>query len=314
MHTISTLTSDQPEEPGAVPSGRLPASRSFRRAFDDLRAGVAARELWSHLGWQDIKQRYRRSVLGPLWITISMAVTAFALGLLYSQLFQADIATFLPYITVGLITWHFLIGCLQEGSNAFIENEDMIKHLPAPLTVYALRTVWRLMIMFVHNLIVYAVILAIFFPALAQPGYTIIEEGGIPQPGLNVTALMAFPAFGALALNGLWVVLLLGITSTRFRDVPQVIAAISSLLFFMTPIVWSIDILAAKFPETGGGWRQYLYEFNPVYHFLEIIRAPMIGNVQSLHHWFVVGGFTVVGWLLTIVVMRNYRSRVSYWV
>ncbi|MDV6012384.1 ABC transporter permease [Haloechinothrix sp. LS1_15] len=271
------------------------------------------RELWSHLGWQDIKQRYRRSVLGPLWITASMAITAVALGLLYSQLFGAEIGTFLPYITVGLILWHFIMGCLQEGANTFIDNDDMIKHMPAPLMVYALRTVWRLTIMFAHNLIVYAAILAAFFPWLREPGYTIIENG-IPQIGLGWWSLMAVPAFGALVLNGVWVVLLFGICSTRFRDIPQVITAISSLLFFLTPIVWSIDILIARFGEAGAGWREFLYEFNPLYHFIEIIRAPMLGHTQSLHHWYVVGAITAIGWLLTVMIMRNYRARVSYWV
>ena len=46
-------------------------SQSFKRAFGDLRTGFSQRELWLHLGWQDIKQRYRRSVIGPFWITIA---------------------------------------------------------------------------------------------------------------------------------------------------------------------------------------------------------------------------------------------------
>lgn len=73
----------------------------MRRAFDDLSAGLNARELWLHLGWQDIKQRYRRSLLGPLWITIATGVTAVAMGLLYGELFHMDIKSFLPYVTLG---------------------------------------------------------------------------------------------------------------------------------------------------------------------------------------------------------------------
>ncbi|MCW2678408.1 MAG: type transporter, partial [Modestobacter sp.] len=58
-----------------------PGTRSWRRAGDDLIDGWRQRELWGHLGWQDIRQRYRRSVLGPIWISITMAVTAIALGI-----------------------------------------------------------------------------------------------------------------------------------------------------------------------------------------------------------------------------------------
>ncbi len=131
--------------PGVAPS------RSFERAFDDIRRALAQRELWLHLGWQDIKQRYRRSVLGPLWITISMGVTALGLGILYAVLFQHPLPEFLPYVTTGFIVWNFINGCLTEGMSTFITNEGLIKHLPAPLTVYALRTVWRQTLMMLRS-------------------------------------------------------------------------------------------------------------------------------------------------------------------
>src|SRR5699024_5972242 len=91
-------------------------SHTFRRAVADLRQGLQQRELWLSLGWQDIKQRYRRSTLGPLWITIATGVMAGALGLLYSVLFQLSLADFLPHVTVGLIMWGFISGCIKEGS------------------------------------------------------------------------------------------------------------------------------------------------------------------------------------------------------
>src|SRR2546430_5899264 len=131
-----------------------PTSKTFARAIEDIRGGLRERELWSHLGWQDIKQRYRRSVLGPFWITISQGVLALGLGLLDSQLFHQHVATFLPYIATGFIVWGFISGCLTEGMETFISNEGLIRHLPAPMTVYALRTVWRQTLMFGHNIIV----------------------------------------------------------------------------------------------------------------------------------------------------------------
>jgi ABC-2 type transport system permease protein len=290
-----------------------PSSRSWSRAWEDITEGIKQRELWGHLGWQDIKQRYRRSVIGPLWITLSMAITAIGLGLLYSQLFGAKIPTFLPYITVGFIVWNFMLGCLTEGTDTFIRNEGLIKHLPAPLTVYALRTVWRLTIMFAHNLLVYVVVVAIYWGALSEP-YE-ITPGGDVQPGISWTIVLAIPAFFVLAVNGGWVAILFGIISTRYRDIPPVITSLVQLLFFMTPIVWTTDILTAKLPEGGGGqWRTLIAELNPLYHFIQLLRAPLIGNTQSWHHWVIVAGFTVIGWGLAFLAMRNYRARVSYWV
>ncbi|GAA1952813.1 ABC transporter permease [Amycolatopsis minnesotensis] len=310
MSAPSTVQSVTVPAPTSAPAPS--DSKSWARAFADIRAGVANRELWSHLGWQDIKQRYRRSVLGPLWITLSMGVTALGLGILYSQLLGSPIDTYLPYITTGFIVWAFLLGCLTEGTETFIANEGLIKHLPAPLSVYVLRTVWRQCIMFAHNMIIYFIVLMILWGGITKSGY-VITDGGVPQPGLNWSALLAIPAFALIAVNAGWVVLLFGIISTRFRDIPQVITSLINLLFFMTPIVWSTDILQKRFGD-GVTWRSLVAELNPLYHFIQIIRAPLIGAQQSWHHWAIVGGFAVVGWVLALFVMRNYRSRVSYWV
>jgi ABC-2 type transport system permease protein len=287
-------------------------SRTFARAWDDVMRGVRANELWAHLGWQDIKQRYRRSVIGPLWITLSMAVTAIGLGLLYSQLLKSPIGTFLPYITVGFIVWNFILGCVTEGTETFISNEGLIKHLPAPLTVYALRTVWRLTLMMAHNLLVYVAVIAIFFGDLNH-AYQINVPGHV-QPGLSWTVLLAIPGFALIALNGVWVAVLFGIISTRFRDVPQVINALIQLAFFGTPIVWSTDLLQGSLLGNGGHWRVLVAELNPLYHYVEIMRAPLLGMTVSWHHWAIVGGMTVVGSFLALVAMRNYRARVPYWV
>jgi len=287
-------------------------SRTFARAWDDVARGIRAKDLWAHLGWQDIKQRYRRSVIGPLWITLSMAVTAIGLGLLYSQLLHSPISTFLPYITVGFIVWNFILGCVTEGTETFISNEGLIKHLPAPLTVYALRTVWRLTLMMAHNLLVYIVMIAIFFSSLSEPYQVSIP--GTMQPGLSWTVLLAIPGFVLIALNGVWVALLFGIISTRFRDIPQVINALIQLAFFGTPIVWSTDLLQSSVLGGGGHWRVLIAELNPIYHYVEIMRAPLLGMQVSWHHWAIVGGMTVVGSFLALVAMRNYRARVPYWV
>ena len=270
-------------------------SRSWSRAFADLRTGWRHRELWSHLGWQDIKQRYRRSVLGPIWITISMAVTAIALGILYAGLFGNDLAVQLPYILVGFIVWGFISGCILEGADVFIANEGLIKHLPSPLSVHVYRLVWRQALLFAHNMIVYVVMLAVF-----------------PQP-LTWRVVAAVPAFALLVVNGVWVALLLGIVTTRFRDLNPITQSVVQLMFFLTPIVWIYEDLINS-ENTAIAERARLAEFNPFLHFIEIIRRPLLGQDQFLRHWVVVLVITVVGWAVTMFVVRRYRSRVSYWV
>ncbi len=277
----------------AAPAPVAPPGPDFRSAFRDLRNAWGQRELWLHLGWQDIRQRYRRSVLGPIWITISMAVTAIALGILYAGLFGNPLAEQLPYILVGFIVWTFVSGCISEGSEVFVANSGLITHLPAPISIHVYRLVWRQTLFFAHNLIVYAVMLVVF-----------------PQP-LRWTDLSAFPAFGLLVLNGAWVALLIGIVSTRFRDLPPVTQSIVQLLFFLTPIVWIYEDLLDN-PNVAE--RARIVEFNPIFHFVEILRRPMLGMDQHVHNWVVVAAITVIGWTLTLLVMRRYRGRVAYWV
>lgn len=305
MHATSTI--DQPVIPPAVAP-----TRSFTRAIEDIRQGLAQRELWAHLGWQDIKQRYRRSVLGPLWITISMGVTAIGLGILYSVLFNQKLPVFLPYVTTGFIVWNFINGCITEGMSTFVANEGLIKHLPAPLTVYALRTVWRQTLMFLHNMIVYVIMVAIYFTYLDQR-YQMVTPGGQVHPGIGLWSLSAIPAFVLLALNGLSLTLLVGIISTRYRDIPQVINSVIQLAFYLTPIVWSPDTLFGSASDNRG-WAKVVFQFNPLYHFVQVLRAPLIGQHVDWWSWATVGGITVLGWALALIAMRNYRSRVSYWV
>ena len=264
------------------------------RALQDVRDGWAHRELGGHLGWQDIRQRYRRSLLGPLWITISMAVTAIALGILYAGLFGNPLEEQLPYILVGFIVWGFIAGCINEGSEVFIANVGLITHLPAPITVHVYRLIWRQVLFFGHNLAVYAVMLIIF-----------------PQP-LGWASLTAIPAFVLLVLNGAWVALAAGIVSTRFRDLTPITQSIVQLRFLMTPIVWIYgDLLNSPNPSIAeraaspSSTRSCTSSRSSARH---------ARRRAHLRHWLVVLVITVVGWALTFVIRRRYRARVAYWV
>ncbi|AWH91138.1 ABC transporter permease [Dietzia lutea] len=269
-------------------------SHTFRRAVADLRQGLGQRELWLSLGWQDIKQRYRRSTLGPLWITIATGVMAVALGLLYSILFQIPLAEFLPHVTVGLIMWGFISGCIKEGSEVFIANEGLIKQLPSALSVHVYRLVWRQFLFLCHNLVIWVLLMVIF-----------------PRP-LGWELLLSVLGLAVLMVNGVWVAMLFGILATRFRDIAPLLDSMVQLLFYMTPIVWTTQTLY----EQGGDIadRARIAELNPLYHYLEIVRAPMIGEPVAAYHWWIVLACTAVGLALAFVALRRFRSRVPYWV
>ena len=271
-------------------------SQTFRRAFKDLSDGFRQRELWLSLGWQDIKQRYRRSVLGPFWITIATGVQAAAMGILYSALLDIPLDEFLPYVTVGLIVWQLISASILEGSEVFVANEGLIKQLPSALSVHVYRLVWRQILLLAHNMLIYVVMLVAF---------------GVWRD-LTWTSFAAIPALVLLMLNALWGSIVFGIFSTRYRDIAPILGSFVLLAFVLTPIMWTTKAL-----EQQGGQaaeRVKLAELNPLFHYLDIIRAPLIGEEQEAYHWYIVLAFTVLGWTLALLAMRRYRARVPYWV
>ena len=261
-------------------------------AWGDLVAGFAKRELWLHLGWQDIKQRYRRSVLGPFWITIATGVTAIAMGGLYSKLFKLELSEHLPYVTLGLIIWNLINAAILEGADVFIANEGLIKQLPTPLSVHVYRLVWRQVILFGHNIVIFVIIAIVF-----------------PKPW-SWADLSVIPALGLIVLNCVWVSLCFGILATRYRDISPLLFSLVQLLFFMTPIIWN----EATLEHQGAGKWAKIVELNPLLHYLDIVRAPLLGADQELRHWVVVLVLTAVGWMFAAIAMKQYRARVPYWV
>lgn len=275
---------------------QTPVSRSttFAASWSDLARGFQQHELWLLLGWQDIKQRYKRSTLGPLWITIATGVMALALGLLYSMLFQLSLAEFLPHVTVGLIMWGFISGCIKDGSEVFIDNEGLIKQLPSALSVHVYRLVWRQLLFLAHNLVIWVILMLVF-----------------PRD-LGWEVFLAIPAMALLVLNGVWVAMFFGIVATRYRDLAPLLEAMVQLLFYVTPIVWTTQTLK----EQGGdiAQRALLAEINPLFHYMEIIRAPLIGTPINAYHWWIVLACTAAGLGLAVLAMKQWRFRVSYWV
>lgn len=259
----------------------------LQRALADIAGGWGARALWSTMAVHEIRQRYRRSVLGPFWITISMGVMVAALGFLYGKIFHLPLQDYIPYLSSGFVTWGLISGTVVDGTRTFTSSENLIRQLSAPLSVYTYRTVWINLITFAHHIWIYALV-AIWFDV--APGWV---------------ALWCLPGIIFIAINGLWASLLLGLLSARFRDIPLMVASVMQVMFFITPVIWRADML----PE-----RVILLDLNPFFHIIETVRAPLLGGTASLENWLVVLSLTILGWGLTIAVYGMYRWRIAYWV
>jgi ABC-2 type transport system permease protein len=301
------------EDLSALPEPKSP--RSWSRAFDDMREGLLAYRLWSHLGWQDLRTRYRRSFFGAFWLTIATATTTAGLGILFSALFKDQLSTFLPYVGTGLIIWGFINGCLLDGPDSFAISEGVIKQVPAPMTVFVLRTVWRQLLTLAHNMVIYVVLLVVFFRDLDHPYAMNTPNCGMKdsltcQPGLGWWSLLAIPGMVLLVIAMTALTLILGIVAARFRDVKPLIGALVQLLFFFLPISWPLDVFVQK---VGAG-KAWIIQLNPLFHFVQIVRQPLVGQSVDWWSWVVALGLTVIIWALALTMLRRFRARISYWV
>jgi ABC-type polysaccharide/polyol phosphate export permease len=158
--------------------------RGFFADIDrDLLSAVRKSSLWTALGWNDIRQRYRRSVLGPFWITLSMAVFITVLGVIYSNIFKIELRTYLPYLTLGYIIWGFVSTTTSESSIAFQESERIIRQIRLPYSIFILRVVWRNFIVFLHTIVIFVPV-AMFYDV--RPGLV----GLLALPGLALDIAM----------------------------------------------------------------------------------------------------------------------------
>jgi ABC-type polysaccharide/polyol phosphate export permease len=280
---------DQPlsdhQELVAAPGATVVGGNKHSYGYD-FYLGLQAWPVWAMLGWSDIRLRYRRSVLGPLWITLSMSVLIVALGFIYSHIFRQSISTYLPYLAMGFVVWGFVSTTVTESCSAFQESERIIKQVKVPFSVFVLRVIWRNFIVLLHTVILIIPVSIIF--------------GIVPQ----LTTLLVIPGLALVYVNQIWVGMVVAILSTRFRDVPQIIATLVQIAMFGTPIMWPVSAL---------GEHTLIADINPLHHLIDLVRAPLLGGQPSALSWMVSAGLAVFGSVIAALLMRRASHRLVYW-
>lgn len=259
----------------------------FLIAHHDFIRGLGSWGLWLGLAMHDIRIRYKRTLLGPLWITASQAATFVCMGMLFSAVLKNDISQYLPYLAAGTVTWSFIGAVANESPQVFIGAQSLITSLRIPLPVHVLRFVFRNLLIFFHN---FAAAMATFF----------ILGGHLTSAAWFL--LVSIPLLTVLLSS---VALIIAVVGARFRDIGPVIGICMQLMFFMTPIIWR----TSDIPNAGKWW----IRINPAHHLIEVVRAPMLGGMPEAVSVYVVVGLTLGLAVSAYVLFCCLRHRIAYW-
>ena len=254
--------------------------------MNDIKLALKSHEQWIYMAVQDIKLRYRRSIIGPWWVTISTGIMVIMLGFLFSQIFGQTIDTYLPFFAIGFIVWNWMASQISDAAGGFLQFQGIIKQLKLPLPIFTLRLNMRQLIILAHNSIIIALVLLFI------------------GQGLSWKSIIAIPGLILIQMNLALLSIVIAIFCSRYQDMTQVISVITQILFFFTPILWQVDILKN---------RMYLAEMNPIYHWIEIIRAPLLGQLPSLNNYLWSVASLIFLLLVNTYFLGRYRSRIAYW-
>lgn len=259
---------------------------NWSRAIEDLKDGWARRRLWTDMALRLFNNRYRGAGFGAFWLTLTTAMTATGLGVLYGYLFGRPLAEHLPYVTCAIVTWSLITGLANGGCVTFAGNSHIFKEFPLPASLFAYRLALTQFITTAYKAIVLVAVILIF------------------SVTLKPVALLSLVGLALILWTGFWSSLFLGVINARYRDFGQLVGAFFTFAFFLTPIFW--------LPERLGEYA-YLVNFNPFYHLIEVVRGPILQHPQLWLHFAVAIGFAVVTPVIAILVYGRLSHRLPYW-
>ena len=259
----------------------------YRDVFSDIKDGLLDWRMWGRLGWKETVRRYRRTIIGPFWTTLSLGIFIVMMGLVWAQLWKKDPKDYLLFLTAGMLAWGLFQSIVNEGCTVFTGAGALITSMQISYTMLACAVVWRNVIVLFHNVIILAIIM--LYAGSAVTWYS----------------LLVIPGLLLISFNGVWFGLVLGTICTRFRDIQQIVSSVLQIAMFVTPIFWSSAQL--------DGRSDRLVKYNVLYHFVDILRAPLLGKAPDDFSYYVVLGATVIGWALTIFLLSRVHQRIPYW-
>lgn len=250
----------------------------------------AARYFWVHLAFADLRSRWRRSFFGIVWCILQPLGLTLLLTLVFSRLFNADIVTYAPYILSGILVWEFISANTVSGALSFVQADAYIKQCSHPLAIYTLR-----------NVLSSAIVLSLASLSLFAWAAVVLPQN------IGWCWFGALTLYPVLALIAWPVSTLLSYASTRFRDIPHALGLVMQSLWFVSPVYFE-----AKMFRSGG--LDALVDYNPVYHVLQLVRAPLLdGQWPTLQNYAFSLGTAACFAVLAMLVGARVERRVIFY-
>lgn len=271
----------------SILSAVLKISYYIKNGCYDITAGFCRLNMAIYFAWGDTRARYRRSFLGPFWMVLSSAVSVAGLGFLWSLLLKDDPAKLVPSLTIGLVVWQFLSSCILEAPSIFYRNSHFIRNITTPYFVFIIHMLLRQLINFAHNFIVIIGVLIYF------------------STPINLNQLLIIPGLLLVLLNLSWIVLLISMLGSRFRDFEQIVGAVMPLFFFMSPVIFRPSQLSMA---------KEIIWLNPFSYLITLIRDPIVGQIPPMFVYQVTIISLFIGGLFTIYQFGKQRKFIAFWI
>jgi lipopolysaccharide transport system permease protein len=248
------------------------------------------RYFWSSLVRIDLRNRYRRSVLGMGWSLLNPILMTAVLCAVFCPMFHADYRQFAPFLLAGLAFWNFLVTTAIQGCHCFFQGESFIRQQAAPLAIYPLRTVLGTAI---HGLIALVVVLVFT--------WWIQGIGSLP------TLASLVPTLVLMLLLGWSLALCCGVTNVIFQDTQHLVEVGFQILFYLTPIIYPAKVLAER-------RMQWLATYNPLAAFLELVRAPILEQqLPSVSAYATAIGLVAVLFAVAALALKRLERRLIFY-
>lgn len=252
----------------------------------ELADALGAWRIWGAFAADDVLARYKRSVLGPLWIVLQQGALILGLFLLHKGVFASGETNYLLFLAASLPAWSLISGMMTEGAMSIVRAKGFLESYPLPPGIYAVRTVAAGFVTFAHLLLVYVVV------ALLQQA----------NPGPAVAAFI--PGLALNAVFGLGCALAFGALGARFRDIALALPSVMTLLFILTPTFWIPNAEQLNSP---------LVRLNPFFYLLEVLRQPLLGQWGDPMVWLVAGAISFGTLIVGGLVFMRLRPTLVYW-